>query len=73
MKRAWNLESETLIFRVISPKGPVGGTSQPFKPLFCYCCSVAKLCPTLCSPMDCSTQGFLALHYLPEFAQTHAH
>ena len=25
----------------------------------------------LCHPMDCSTPGFLVLHYLPEFAQTH--
>ena len=23
--------------------------------------------------MDCSTPGFLVLHYLPEFAQTHVH
>ena len=37
------------------------------------CCSIANLCPTLCDPMDCSTPGFPALHYLPEFAQTHAH
>ena len=22
------------------------------------CCSVAKSCPTLCNPMDCSTSGF---------------
>ena len=21
---------------------------------FCCCCSIAKLCPTLCDPMDCS-------------------
>ena len=28
-------------------------------------CSVAKLCPTLCNPMDCSTPGFPVLHYLP--------
>ena len=33
------------------------------------CCSVARLCPTLCDPMDCSTPDFLVLHYLPEFAQ----
>ena len=32
--------------------------------------SVAKLCPTLCDPMDCSMLGFHVLHYLPEFAQT---
>ena len=29
--------------------------------------------PALCNPMDCSTPGFSALHYLPEFAQTHVH
>ena len=39
----------------------------------CCCCSVAKLCPTLCDPMDCNTPGFPVLHYLPEFAQTHVH
>ena len=35
------------------------------------CCSVAKFCPTLCNPIDCSTPGFPVLHYLLEFAQTH--
>ena len=24
----------------------------------CSCCSIAKLCLTLCNPMDCSTPGF---------------
>ena len=33
--------------------------------------SVAQSCLTLCSPMDCSTPGFPALHNLPESAQTH--
>ena len=37
------------------------------------CCSVTKLCPTLCKPMGCSTPGFPVLHHLPEFAQTHVH
>ena len=37
------------------------------------CCSVAQLCPTLCSPMDCSTPGFPVLHHLLELAQTHVH
>ena len=27
-------------------------------------CSVTESCPTLCNPMDCSTPGFLVLHYL---------
>ena len=35
--------------------------------------SVAKLCPTLCDPMDCSTPGFPVPHCLPESAQTHVH
>ena len=33
--------------------------------------SVAKLCPTLCSPMDCSMPGFPVHHQLPVLAQTH--
>ena len=37
------------------------------------CCSVSKPCLTLCDLMDCSTPGFPVLHYLPVFAQTHAH
>ena len=36
-------------------------------------CSVAKLCLTLCDPMDCSTPGFPVLHYTPELAQTRVH
>ena len=38
-----------------------------------FCCSVAKLYPTLCNSMDCSTPGFPVLHYVPEFTQTHVH
>ena len=37
------------------------------------CCSVVKLCLTLCDPMDCSTLGFPVFHYFPEFAQIHVH
>ena len=40
--------------------------------MYC-CCSVAKLCLTLCNPMDCSTPGFTVLHYFLEFAQFHVH
>ena len=39
---------------------------------FCiHCFSIAKSCPTLCDPMNCSKPGFPVLHYLSEFAQTH--
>ena len=37
------------------------------------CCSVTKLCPTLCDPMGCSMPGFPVLHYFLEFAQAHVH
>ena len=39
----------------------------------CRCCSVSKLCPTLCDPMDCSTPDFPVHHCLPEFTQIHVH
>ena len=43
------------------------------KALADLCCSVAKLCLTLCDPMDCSLPGFRVLHCLLEFAQTHVY
>ena len=36
-------------------------------------CSVAKSCPTLCNPMDCSTPALPVHHQLPKFTQTHVH
>ena len=39
----------------------------------CCCCSVAKLCLTLCDPMDCSMPGFSVIHYLLGFAQIRVH
>ena len=38
-----------------------------------HCCSVTRLCLTLCNPMDCSAPGFPVLHSLPEFTQTHVY
>ena len=35
--------------------------------------SVDQLCLTIWNPMDCSMQGFLFHHQLPEFTQTHVH
>ena len=35
--------------------------------------SIAQSCPTLCSPMDCSTPGFPVHHQQLELAQTHVH
>ena len=36
-------------------------------------CSVAKSCPTLHGPMDCSTPVFPVPQHLVEFAQVHVH
>ena len=49
-----------------------GATPQAQDSFRC-CCSVTKLCLSLCDPMDCSTSGFPVRHYLPEFLQTHVH
>ena len=35
--------------------------------------SVAQSCPTLCDPMNRSTQGLPVHHHLPEFTQTNIH
>ena len=40
---------------------------------FCCCCSVTKLCPILCDPMDCSIPDFPVPHCLLRFVQTHVH
>ena len=37
------------------------------------CCSVAKLCWTLCDPMDHSAPGSSILHYFLEFVQINVH
>ena len=41
--------------------------------IFFCCCSVAQLCLTLCTPMNCSTSGLSVPHHLPKFAQVHVH
>ena len=39
----------------------------------CCCCSVTKLCPTLCEPMDYCMPGLPVPHYLLEFVQVRVH
>ena len=46
---------------------------EPPKIFVVHCCSGAKSRLTLWDPMDYSNPGFLALHYLLKFAQTHVH
>jgi len=50
---------------------PWGMDTLVFELMLIYCCSVTKLCLTLCDPMDCSTADFPVLYHLPEFAQSH--
>ena len=40
---------------------------------YCFCCSVTKLCLTLCDHMDCSAPGSPVLHYFLELVQIHVH
>ena len=35
--------------------------------------SVTQSCPTLCDPMDCSTQGLPVHHQLTQLVKTHVH
>ena len=49
-----------------------GETEQVEKLRFGCCCSVAKSCPTLCDPMDCSTPGS-SFRSFPESAQIQVH
>ena len=37
------------------------------------CCSIPKLCLSLCDPMDYSMPSFPVHHHFPEFVQTHIH
>ena len=64
-------------FNTLLKKLRIKVLEKPSSCLICYvvvyCCSVTKLCPTLCDPMDYSTPGFPVFHYLLEFAQTHVH
>ena len=43
------------------------------KATFSQFSSVARSCPNLCDPMNCSTPGLPVHHQLPEFTQTHVH
>ena len=49
----------------------VKGKFSAFKPFGGY--SVAKLCLTLCDPMECSMPAFPVLYHLLEFTPTHVH
>jgi len=49
-----------------------GLISQTYKQPYQFS-SVIQSCPTLCDPMNCSTQGLPVLHQLPESTQTHVH
>ena len=56
----WNFESHSM-------------TSRERSWVWNCCCSVAKSCPTLCDPLDCSTPGSSVLHYLLKFPQVYVH
>ena len=51
----------------------LGANRKAIRQMYIGCCSVAKLCLTLCEPMDGSMPGFPVLHCLLESAQTYVH
>ena len=60
--------------RIGKAKSRHGGIFKYLKDSVVHCCcSVDKLCLTLCDPMDCSLPGFPVLHYLLEFSQIRVH
>ena len=61
--------SSILAWRIPWTVAKISSNSKGHQASIC-CCSVAKSCPMLCTPMDCSTPGFPVL---PEFAQIHVH
>ena len=63
----WEGTKKSIVWRCV-PTSYLGKTGSRQR-----LCSVAKLCLTLGSPIDCSTPGSSVLHCLPEFAQTSVH
>ena len=57
----------------LGQRGQLFTSKYKFVYTHCCCCSVTKLCPTLCHPMNCSMPGLPVSHYLPEFAQVHVY
>ena len=60
-------DKQVKVFQKVIPGKSSAGTVQ-FSSV-----QVTQLCPTLCDPMDCSTQGIPVHCQLPEFTQTHVH
>ena len=76
---SWTINSGLLLLEheLIFPNGYIicnKKSQQKISNLkYCYCCSVAKSCLTLCDHMNCSTPGFPVFQDVPEFAQAHTH
>ena len=67
---AFSRDQWVVLFHLLIQVGDSGESMNGCLKDVC-CRSVAKSCPTLCDPMNCSTPGFPVLHHLPEFAETY--
>ena len=66
-------ERELLLIKMGNrPQGDILGVEEDL-PIIVHCCSVSKLCPTLCDPIHYSMPDFTDFHYLQKFAQTQVH
>ena len=68
----WTIARQALLDPGMEPLSLVFGLIY-LAVLLCCGCSVAKLCLTLCEPMDHSTPDLPVLPHLLELAQTHIH
>ena len=66
---------QSLLFSLMIPCSlpPPHSSQHKITHLCVHLCSVAKLCPTLWDPVDCSTPDSSVFHCLPELAPIHAH
>jgi len=71
--RPWESREEHR-WKVVSWKWSPQGHPPSESPLWpVQLSSIARSCPTLCNPVDCSTSGFPVRHQITQLAQTHVH
>ena len=73
----WGLKESNIVEQLSTRMPYMAGVceKEPQSIIYVSSCisSVFQSCPTLCSPMNCSTPGLLVHQQLLEFSQTHVH
>ena len=73
----WGLKESNIVEQLSTRMPYMAGVceKEPQSIIYVSSCisSVFQSCPTLCSPMNCSTPGLPVHHQLPESTETHVH